>query len=87
MNEFFSSFFIGLFYTVSLFAMCYVAVVGTRIIFRTIIQFLTPPKIEDGTPAKKRRKKTKPQPTPPKPIHSIEIDPDQIDRIFVKKSS
>ncbi|MBQ9756044.1 MAG: hypothetical protein IJV99_00425 [Clostridia bacterium] len=78
-------FFGGLFHTALLFFLCFICVVGFRFTLRAIVSKFAPPQQEQP---KKRPRKPKKQPAEQvKPIRSIEIDPDQIDKIFVKKSS
>ena len=70
------SFILGPIILCVVFALCFFLVVGIK----TFIYLLKP--INDIVkPAKKR------VPKKPKPVKSIEIDPDFIDRIYVKKSS
>ncbi len=77
--DFLSSFLIGLFFVLLTFLFCAVLVVGIKV-FALLFK---PPKekLED----KKGSEKALPRKR--KPIRSIEINPDQIDRIYVKKVS
>ncbi len=68
-------FLLGLFYYVALFLLCAFIVIGIK----TTIIYLS----RKATP---KQVVTRKKPTP-KPIKSIEINPDEIDRIYVKKSS
>ena len=68
-------FFLGLFYYVLLFLLCAFIVIGIK----TTVIYLTKKATPKPQPVRKR-------PTP-KPIKSIEINPDEIERIYVKKSS
>ena len=91
MNDAFSSFVIGFICTGALFALCFLVVVGFKVVILAIKDRFSKPKpIEQPaeqvkSPEPKKRKR-KPK-TTSKPIRSIEIDPDQIDRIYVKKIS
>jgi len=92
MNDAFSSFVIGLLCTASLFAICFFLVVGFKTMLlavkeRHVKQPQSPPDPE-VKPIKKVQKKRKRKPKSiPKPVRSIEIDPEQVDRIYVKKIS
>ena len=65
----------GLFYYIGLFLLCAFTVIGIK---TTVIYLTKKPKEK---PPVVRKKPTS------KPIKSIEINPDEIDRIYVKKSS
>ena len=88
MNEFFISFTVGFLCTLTLFALCFLIVLGAKVFLSTFSRYfnekLTPEPIKP-TPVRIRKPKTV-NPTP-KPVKSIEIDPLEIDRIYVKKSS
>ncbi len=65
---------------IALYALCFFLVVGIKV----CIYFIKPTKIEP----KKEPPATKPPvKRKPKTVKSIEIDPDYIDKIYVKKSS
>ncbi len=89
MNDTFSNFLLGFLCTGTLFSMCYLIVVGAKIFLLAIKEKFTvvlpPPKIPPA-PRKSVKKKRKPK-SIPKPVRSIEIDPEQVDRIYVKKIS
>ena len=92
MNDAFSSFVIGLLCTGSLFATCFLLVVGFKAILYAVKERLVKPQQAppepEVKPIKKAQKKRKRKPTSiPKPVRSIEIDPEQVDRIYVKKIS
>ena len=80
MSQAFFSFLTGLFYTGSLFLICLFTVVGGKSLLfpkRKTVKNEKTPKKEPQKPTEKK----------PRPIKSIEINPDEIDRIYVKKSS
>lgn len=90
MQDFTYSFVIGLICTTTLFILCLFLVVGAKSIYISIKRIFS----------EKFSTNTTPQPTPAaikksvrkrkrkvSPITSIEIDPDKIDRIYVKKVS
>lgn len=70
------SFFTGLLSLIVLFFICLVVVIGIKSV---IIYFNPKPVKPIVKPAPKKRK--------PKTVRSISIDPEQIDRIYVKKIS
>ena len=74
MNEFFVSITVGFLCTLTLFAVCFLIVLGGKVVFLTVKRYLA---VEQPTKVAPQRK----------PIRSIEIDPFEIDRIYVKKSS
>jgi hypothetical protein len=92
MNDAFSSFVIGLLCTGSLFATCFLLVVGFKAILYAVKErLIKPPKAPPEPEVKSIKRvqtkhKRKPKPVP-KPVRSIEIDPEQVDRIYVKKIS
>ncbi len=87
MNSFFSSFISGLFCTGLLFFISLVSVIGYKMITIKIKNLFPkqqapnhlPEQDKPQTPKKRRRK--------PSTVRSIEIDPEEIDRIYVKKIS
>ena len=82
----FLSFLNGFIYTATLFLLCLVFVVGVKAIIVSVRLKLN--KHETPKQASKPIEKPKKQPPKPiKPIRSIEINPEEIDRIYVKKSS
>ena len=87
MNGFFNSFISGLFCTGLLFFISLVSVIGCKVI-AVKINRLFPKKqtvqtpIESDKPQAPKKRKRKPS-----TVRSIEIDPEQIDRIYVKKIS
>lgn len=92
MNNAFASFIIGLLCTLLMFVLCVVVVVGVKAIIYAIKERLlankpqTPPVQEPKLEKQRVKRKRKPK-TVPKPVRSIEIDPEQVDRIYVKKIS
>lgn len=86
MNEFFVSITVGFLCTLTLFAVCFLIVLGGKVVFLTVKRYLA---VEQPTKVAPQRKPKKPKTIKPepKPIRSIEIDPFEIDRIYVKKSS
>ncbi len=89
MSNSFANFLLGLICTVGLFALCLIVVVGGKIIALTFKEKFLPKKTEPPPPPQKTRviKRRKPKSPIPKPVRSIEIDPEQVDKIYVKKIS
>ena len=83
--SFYFSFFIGFICTTGLFALCFFCIVGIKFAFITLKNYF-PKKIEQTPPQKKVIHKPK-KPTTPTAVRSIDIDPNSIDRIYVKKIS
>lgn len=84
MSQAFFSFLTGLFYTSMFFFLCLFSVIGAKF----LLFYYFSQKNVKRTPKPQHKKKPKtPQPSISKPIKSIEINPDEIDRIYVKKSS
>ena len=84
-----NSFLLGLVFSLSLFAFCLFLVVGAKTVINALkIRFIKPTEEPLPTPKKpqKPRKKTVRKKTVV-PFRSIEINPEEIDRIYVKKSS
>lgn len=78
MNQAFFSFLTGLLYTGGLFLICLFAVVGAKVVLTTLFS----PK------AQEKPVQDKPEPPKEKPkVKSIEINADQVDKIYFKKSS
>ena len=65
---------LGLIYLILLYALCFFVVIGVK----QVLLYLFPKPTIIKIPTQKRTKK---------PVRSIEINPDDIDRIYVKKSS
>lgn len=87
MENAFSSFLLGLICTSALFVICYIVVVGIKYIYLSFFAVYKKPipkvinSVDKPTPKKQPPKRSN------TPIRSIEIDPEQIDKIYVKKSS
>lgn len=77
--------------TFCLFILCIIAVLGTKYFIILIKEYLPKNKISIPKKSKKplqpQKKVAKANSNEVKPIRSIEIDPTQVDRIYVKKSS
>lgn len=75
---------LGFFYLIVTFVSCLLFVAGVKVIYHSIKQYVKPQKPVVATPeTKKIRKPRKPY----KPVRSIEINPDEVDKIYVKKIS
>ena len=88
MNEFIISFSLGIFGLTLFFALS-VAIVFCAKAFLFYVEHLTPKKVNDAPPMPQVRQEQPPKPRAkrtPSVIRTIEIDPNQIDRIFVKKA-
>lgn len=86
MNEFFISLTLGFLCTAALFCLCFLCVLGGKVVYLTICRYLfkppvTPPPVKEVTHRKPRAERPA-----PKAVRSIEIDPATIDRIYVKKA-
>ncbi|MBQ3116041.1 MAG: hypothetical protein IJC07_03325 [Clostridia bacterium] len=80
-----SLFFLGLFYVCLLFSLCVLLVVGVKLIYSHVKSIFAPPSaipIKQPTAVKSTKPKRK-----PKTFRSIEINPEEVDRIYVKKVS
>lgn len=99
MNNILSSFLPGLGLLILLFATCFIAVVGVKTVFFSVKDIVARYKSAE-TPAKKSAEPIKPTPKQtqtakrrvykrriPRPERSIEINPNEIDRIYVRRSS
>ncbi len=91
MENAFSSFILGLLCTGGLFALCFLVVAGVKAVLFAIKEKLTPPPTAQESapppPVKARVIKRRKPKSVANPVRSIEIDPDQIDKIYVKKIS
>ena len=93
MNNFASSFLLGLVCTLFLLILSVIITLGVKMLFLMYFDFAkTKESPKQTTPTKAKSKdmspKKPPKPKPiPKAIRSIEIDPEQIDKIYVKKTS
>ena len=83
--SFVSSFFSGLLCLSGFFLLSLILVVGYKTIEFYIKErfFIKPVEVQQPTASIKRKRKRK----APTPIRSIEIDPQEIDRIYVKKAN
>ena len=99
MNNLLSTFLPGLGLTILLFAACFIAVVGVKTVFFSVKDIVARYKSAEN-PAKKPAEPIKPAIKPsqtakrrvykrkiPRPERSIEINPNEIDRIYVRRSS
>ena len=89
MNQFFTSFTLGFLCTSCLFALCFLITIGAKTLlnlFENILPQKQPISQEVELPKPKRKRKPKTQ-KHSKIIRSVEIDPSEIDRIYVKKIS
>ena len=81
MNAIPSSLFLGPLFLIVFFLISTITVAGIKILYlhlkREPINFIP----------KKSRKTPAPKPQPVKPVKSIEINPDEVDKIYVKKVS
>ena len=99
MNNLLSTFLPGLGLTILLFAACFIAVVGVKTVFFSVKDIVARFKSAEN-PAKKSVEPIKPAIKPSqtakrrvykrkitRPERSIEINPNEIDRIYVRRSS
>ena len=89
MNDFPLSFTLGFICTCALFAFSFLTVIGFKTVVVYLKKFLPQPSVStppQSKPKRQRKKRKAEQPKPPTPVRSIEIDPQQIDRIYVKKT-
>ena len=84
MNDITASVFLGPIFLIAFFLACTIVVAGIKILYL----YLRREPIKLRTRAKKTKKpEPAPPPAPAKPIRSIEINPDEVDKIYVKKIS
>ncbi len=81
MNNLLSSFTLDFLAVLGLFCCCYVFVIGIKYIKDSVVKLIQKVNAYDNPPPKKRKESTK------KTTKSIEINPDEIERIYMKKSS
>ena len=85
------SFFSGLLSLFSLFALSVLIVLGAKIIYLHVKQYFPKDQALPVAPAIKPKAQTNRKRTPRTiksvPVRTIEIDPNEVDRIYVKKSS
>ena len=82
MNNIPVSLFLGPLFLILAFILCIVFVAGIKILYYYFKR--SPEKLKPESPKPKKPKSIK---EPPKPVRSIEINPDEIDKIYVKKAS
>ena len=93
MNNFASSFLLGLVCTLFLLVLSVIITLGVKMLYLMHFDFAETKETDnESKPNKGKSKKPSPKntakPKPiPKAIRSIEIDPEQIDKIYVKKTS
>lgn len=86
MNNFLTSFLMGLSCTLFLFVLSVILVLGVKMLVLMVKDLRSPQQISQP---QKKRKRTRANPKPKQAtvVRSIEIDPSQVDKIYVKKSS
>lgn len=82
-------FILDFFATTGLFCLCFITVIGCKVainalkdLFPKPTRTINKPIENDKKPAVRQKRRA-----PAKPVRSIEIDPEQVDRIYVKKIS
>ncbi len=81
-----TSAFLGFIFTVLLFLLCFFLVVGVKFVFLSVKAYVKKPSPTVSERPSERPTEEKPKPKPKKPrLKSIRIDPDEIDRIYVRK--
>ena len=79
---------LGFLFTIALFFICFFSVVGFKAVRIYITNLFNKQQNITPNPKTKTTKKPKQKPTPSSsPVKSIEINPDEIDRIYVRKTS
>ena len=85
MNLSIPSYVAGPFFLIILFALCVFLVVGIKTVVNAVrTQFKKPEPEKEQKPAPPKR--GRPRTGKPKKLRSIEIDPEQVDRIYVRKT-
>ena len=82
-----TSAFLGFLFTATLFATCFFTVVGIKLVLITLKSKFKDTSARIEQPKPKRNTVPKPKPKSVSAVKSIEINPDEIDRIYVRKSS
>lgn len=83
-----SLFIMGFICTACLLLLCFFTVIGVKFALLTFKDaFNFNPKLKDNIAPPQKKKRTKKHTAKIQPSRSIEIDPDQIDKIYVKKIS
>ena len=75
----------GFFLTLFIFVLCVFLVLGAKSSLTLVKKYL--PKKQSPAPVTERKPKATRRKKSPSPVRSIEINPDEIDRIYVKKIS
>ncbi len=92
MNNFASNFFLGLICTLFLFVLSVIITLGIKTLLLTYLDFEKKPEpSKEPKPLTQKSKQTAPKKSrrpksPSTVVRSIEIDPEQIDKIYVKKT-
>ncbi|MBR5192567.1 MAG: hypothetical protein IKW33_04070 [Clostridia bacterium] len=76
----------GPLFLILLFAFCTILVIGAKVVFLCVKNYFAKP-VPKEKPKPKRRKPRTIKPKSTIPNRSIEINPDEIDKIYVKKVS
>lgn len=82
-----TSAFLGFLFTATLFAICFFTVVGIKLVLITLKNRFEKPSPPPEQPKPKRKYSARKKPASTSAVKSIEINPDEIDRIYVRKSS
>lgn len=80
-----ASFITGLSCILLLFAVSVVIVVGVKYTYFALLKLFATEEVKPSIPRRKRRKPKEIKPAVPPAVRSIEINPEEIDRIYVKK--
>ena len=75
----------GPLFLVLLFVFCALLVIGAKVVYLAIKKYFEKPVAVSKPPKKRKARTIKPKST--SPVRSIEINPDEIDKIYVKKVS
>ena len=75
---------LGIFYLILAFILCFIIVAGAKAIITSLTHHLKTEEQPKTPPAPKKIRKIR---KPYKPVRSIEINPDEVDKIYVKKIS
>lgn len=86
MNLSIPSYVAGPFFLIILFALCALAVIGAETALRAIKKKFAKPEPKPEPPKTPRPRRARTATVKPKAVRSIEINPEEIDRIYVKKT-
>ncbi len=86
MNNTLTNFLLGLLCVGGLFVLCLLVVLGGKMLALSFKEKFFAKKVAPPPKPQTVKRRKKPS-TIPKPVRSIEIDPDQVDKIYVKKIS